>query len=43
MNWYKARLVVLGNWQEFVIDYEEIFALVTKMTIVCTIIAIAAP
>ena len=39
---YKARLVALGNRQEYGVDYEETFALVAKMTTVHTIIAIAA-
>jgi len=39
---YKARLVALGNRQEYVIDYEEIFALVAKMTTIRTILAITA-
>jgi hypothetical protein len=39
---YKARLVVLGNRQEYGVDYEKTFAPVAKMTTVHTIIAIAA-
>jgi hypothetical protein len=39
---YKARLVALGNREEYGVDYEETFSLVAKMTTVRTIIAIAA-
>ena len=39
---YKARLVVLGNKQQFGLNYEDTFAPVAKMTTVRTIIAIAA-
>ncbi|RDX83513.1 hypothetical protein CR513_35559, partial [Mucuna pruriens] len=39
---YKAWLVVLGNKQEYGLDYDETFALVAKMTTVCTILALAA-
>ena len=39
---YKARLVVLGNKQEYGVDYEETFALAAKMTTVQMVISIAA-
>lgn len=39
---YKARLVALGNKQEYGINYEETFAPVAKMTTVRTVISIAA-
>ena len=41
MDLYKARLVALGNKQEYGVDYEETFIPVTKMTMVRTILAIA--
>ena len=42
LNIYKARLIALGNKQEFGIDYEETCAPVFKMTVVRTILAIVA-
>jgi hypothetical protein len=39
---YKARLVALGNNQEYGVNYEETFAPVAKMTTVHTILALAA-
>ena len=39
---YKVHLVALGNKQEYGVDYEETFAPVAKMTMVRTILAIAA-
>jgi hypothetical protein len=39
---YKARLIALGNRQEYGVDYEDTFAPVAKMTTMRTIISIAA-
>ena len=39
---YKACLAALGNRQEYDVDYEETFALVTKMIIILTIMVISA-
>ncbi|XP_068662919.1 uncharacterized protein [Aristolochia californica] len=39
---YKARLVALGNKQEYTIDYEDTFVPIAKMTTIRTILAIAA-
>ena len=39
---YKARLVALGNNQEYGVNYEETFAPMAKMTTVRTILALAA-
>ena len=39
---YKAHLIALGNKQEYRVDYEETFSPVSKMTMVRTILAIAA-
>ena len=39
---YKVRLATPENQQEYGIDYEETFAPVTKMTMVRTILAVAA-
>lgn len=42
LDWYKARLVALGNHQEYGIDYEKTFAPIAKMTTVRMILAIVA-
>ena len=42
LNRYKARLVALGNKQEYGVDYEETFAPIAKMTTVRMVISIAA-
>ena len=39
---YKAWLVVLGNKQEYGLEYDKTFAPVAKMTTVRTILALAA-
>ena len=42
LDQYKARLVALGNRQEYGINYDETSAPVAKMTIVRSILGIAA-
>ena len=42
VNRYKARLVAKGYAQKHDIDYDETFASVAKMTIVCVLLAVAA-
>ena len=39
---YKARLVAKGFTQEYEIDYEEIFALVARISFVRALLAVAA-
>lgn len=42
LDHYKARLVALGNCQEYGIDYDETFAPLAKMTMVRILLALAA-
>ena len=42
IEWYKARLVTEGYFQEYGMDYEETFASVAKMTTVRSLIAVAS-
>ncbi|RDX85271.1 hypothetical protein CR513_33545, partial [Mucuna pruriens] len=42
LDCYKSRLVALGYRHEFRVDYEETFTLITKMTTIWSILAIAA-
>lgn len=39
---YKARLVALGNRQEYEVDYEETFSPIAKMSTVLLVLAIVA-
>jgi len=39
---YKTRLVVKGYSQQYGMYYEETFASVAKITIICTLIAVAS-
>ncbi|RDX73253.1 hypothetical protein CR513_47166, partial [Mucuna pruriens] len=39
---YKAWLVVLGNKQQYGLDYDETFVPIVKITIVCTLLAMVA-
>ncbi|RDX85863.1 hypothetical protein CR513_32881, partial [Mucuna pruriens] len=39
---YKAQLIVLGNKQEYELDYDETFAPIAKMTTVHTLLALVA-
>jgi hypothetical protein len=41
-KWYKARLVVKGFTQKKVIDFDEIFSLIVKMTSIRTILSFVA-
>ena len=40
---YKARLVALGNRQEYKVDYEETFAPVAKMTTIQLVLSLLHP
>ena len=42
VNRHKARLVAKGFTQEYVIDYEETFAPMTRLSYIRTLIAISA-
>jgi len=42
LDQYEARLIALGNNQEYGVEYKETFASVAKMTTMHTIISIAA-
>lgn len=42
IEYYKARLVTKGHWQEYGMDYEETFSLVAKMKTVCTPLVVSS-
>ena len=42
INKHKAQLVILGNHQVYGEDYNQTFAPVTKMTTVCSLLAVAS-
>jgi hypothetical protein len=42
IEWYKARLVVKTYSQQYGMDYKETFALIAKMTVIRTFIAVAS-
>lgn len=42
LDHYKARLIALGNGQEYGIDHDETFAPIAKITMVRILLALAA-
>lgn len=39
---YQVRLVIMGNRQDYGIDYDETFSLFAKMTTVCILLLLVA-